>query len=75
MLIPEEVMAKYQCKVNRSSGLGRRPAMSWVDMTWPGGWTSPFRASGTSRVDAINISLALDRFFGVFTGEQHWVCC
>jgi len=55
-------MAKYQCKVNR-------PATSWMDMTWPGGQRSPLREHDTSRVDAVNVSLAPDMLFGVFPGE------
>lgn len=41
---PEETMAKCQCKVVMASSLGKRPAMSWKDVTWPGGWRSPLNS-------------------------------
>lgn len=43
--------------------------MSWMEVTWPGGCRSPLTANNTSRVDAVNMSLALDRFYGVFSRE------
>lgn len=50
-------------------GLGKRPAMSWMDKICPGGWRSALTANNTSRVDTGNISLSLDRIFRIFTVE------
>lgn len=52
-----------------ASGLGKMPAMSWMDMAWSGGWRSLLTANDASRVDVAEISPAPDRSFGVFPRE------